>query len=62
MKTRKEQMTTKGSFDNYQNFSGDDSEYQDWYGVIGRSRDSDILEECNFERIVLNLNSIPSLK
>lgn len=49
MKTRKEQMTIVGTVDGYQNFMGDDSYYQDWYGVIGRSRVSDILEECNFE-------------
>jgi hypothetical protein len=43
MKTRKEQMA------GCTNFAGDDSEYQDWYGVAGRSRDSEIWEECNFQ-------------
>ena len=48
MKTRKEQMTS-GGIDGYHNFSGDDSDYQDWFGVAGRSRDSDIMEQSNFD-------------
>lgn len=48
MKTRKEQMTG-GSLDSYDNFLGDDNNYQDWFGILGQSRDSDILERSNFE-------------
>ena len=48
MKTRKEQMTS-GGIDGYNNFLGDDSDYQDWFGVLGQSRDSDVLERSNFE-------------
>lgn len=48
MKTRHEQMTS-GGMDSYSNFSGDDSKYKDWYGVIGQSRDSNALERSNFK-------------
>ncbi len=48
MKTRREQMGS-GGLDGYSNFIGDDSDYQDWYGVLGRSRDSECWEESNFE-------------
>lgn len=47
MRTRREQMTA-GGLDGYGNFIGDDSEYRDWFGVVGRSRDSGCLEESNF--------------
>lgn len=47
LRTRCEQMTS-GGLDGYSNFAGDDSDYRDWYGVVGRSRDSDCLEESNF--------------
>lgn len=53
MKTRKEQMTS-GGIDGYSNFLGDDSEYRNWFGIIGQSRDSDCLERSNF-RIALEL-------
>ncbi len=48
MKTRREQMTGGSGLDSYANFSGDDSDYQDWYGVVGQSRDSDALGRSNF--------------
>lgn len=48
MKTRKEQMTS-GGIDSYRNFIGNDSEYQEWYGILGRSRDSGIIQLSNFE-------------
>lgn len=48
MRTRYEQMTA-GGLDGYDNFAGDDSEYRDWYGVVGRSRDSSCVEESNFQ-------------
>lgn len=48
MKTRFEQMRTKGALDGYQNFIGNDSEYRNWFGVVGRSRDSSCAEESNF--------------
>lgn len=48
MRTRKEQMTS-GGMDSYSNFIGDDSDYQDWFGILGQSRDSDVLERSNFE-------------
>ena len=48
MKTRKEQMTS-GGLDSYSNFIGDDTDYQDWFGVLGQSRDSDCLGRSNFE-------------
>lgn len=48
MKTRYEQMTSSG-LDGYSNFIGDDSDYRDWYGVIGQSRDSTALERSNFK-------------
>jgi hypothetical protein len=51
MKTRYEQMTS-GGIDGYSNFIGDDTEYRDWLGVAGRSRDSRCLEESNFECIL----------
>ena len=47
MQTRSEQMTS-GGIDGYTNFIGDDSDYRDWYGVIGQSRDADALERANF--------------
>jgi len=47
MKTRKQQMQS-GGLDGYDNFLGDDSDYQNWYGILGQSRDSDILEKTNF--------------
>ena len=47
MKTRREQMTS-GGLDGYSNFAGDDSDYRDWFGIVGRSRDSSELEESNF--------------
>ena len=47
MKTRKEQMTG-GGIDSYANFIGDDSNYRDWFGILGHSRDSDVLEQSNF--------------
>ena len=53
MKTRQEQMT-QGGFDGDSNFLGDDSEYRDWFGVLGQSRDSDCLERSNF-RVGLEL-------
>jgi len=44
-------MTQPGCVDGYKNYLGiDDSEYQDWFGVVGRSRDSGILEESNFAK------------
>jgi hypothetical protein len=49
MKTRFQQMTTKGAIDGYSNFIGDDNDYKEWYGVVGQSRDSDCLERSNFE-------------
>lgn len=51
MKTRYEQMTS-GGIDGYNNFSGDDSDYKDWYGVVGRSRDSGPLERSNFRTVL----------
>jgi hypothetical protein len=47
MKTRKEQMTA-GAVDGYNNFMGDDSDYQDWLGFLGQTRDSKALERSNF--------------
>ena len=47
MITRRQSME-KGGLDGYNNFTGDDSEYRDWYDVIGRCRDSDALAESNF--------------
>jgi hypothetical protein len=47
MKTRYEQMAS-GGIDGYSNFLGDDSEYKDWFGVIGQSRDSNALSRSNF--------------
>ena len=49
LKTRYEQMTTPGALDSYKNFLGRDDEYKDWYGIVGRSRDSGVLEESNFD-------------
>ena len=54
MKTRKEQMTG-GGLDGYSNFIGDDSEYCEWYGCGGKSRDSDCLELSNFDCIIAQL-------
>lgn len=49
MKTRYEQMTA-GGLDSYANFGGDDSEYREWLAApLGRSRDSGIMENVNFE-------------
>jgi hypothetical protein len=48
MKTRYQQMTS-GGIDGYSNFSGDDTEYRDWFGILGQSRDSNCLERSNFE-------------
>lgn len=48
MKTRKEQMENS-VLDNYNNFLGDDSDYQDWYVVLGQHRDSNALERSNFK-------------
>lgn len=48
MKTRREQMTA-GGLDGYSNFAGDDSDYADWFGILGRSRDSGTLERSNFD-------------
>lgn len=53
MKTRYETMTTNG-IDNYRNFIGDDTEYKDWYNIIGQSRDSGARARSNF-RIALNM-------
>lgn len=47
MKTRQEQMTG-GGLDGYHNFLGDDSDYRDWFGILGQSRDSEALERSNF--------------
>ena len=52
MKTRREQMSCKGSLDSHANFLCDDSEYLDWYGVAGQSRDSGCLERSNFRCIL----------
>jgi len=49
---------TSGGIDGYGNFSGDDSDYRDWYGFIGQSRDSDVLERSNFEAAVKGLEEI----
>ena len=39
-----------GGLDSYDNFLGDDSDYQDWFvAPLGQSRDSDCLERSNFE-------------
>ena len=57
METRREQMTT-GGIDGHSNFSGDDSEYQDWYGCGGRSRDSGCLEESNFACTIRALEAV----
>lgn len=48
MITRHEQMTS-GGLDSYANFIGDDTDYRDWLGFIGQSRDSGCLERSNFE-------------
>ena len=49
MKTRREQMTG-GGLDSYANFMGDDTDYRDWLAApCGRSRDSDIMENVNFD-------------
>ena len=39
---------TSGALDGDHNFLGDDSEYRDWFGVVGQSRDSAALERSNF--------------
>ena len=39
---------TAGGIDGYSNFLGDDSEYADWFGVVGQHRDSGELEQSNF--------------
>jgi len=49
LKTRYEEMSQPGALDSYNNFVGQDDDYRDWYGVLGRSRDSGPLEESNFE-------------
>lgn len=54
MKTREETMTS-GAIDGYHNFLGDDSEYKDWFNVIGRSRDSECIEESNFDAALKEL-------
>lgn len=54
MKTRYEQMSNRNSIDGYHNFLGNDEEYRNWYGVIGRSRDSTALERSNF-RVALKM-------
>jgi len=49
MKTRK-QMMNGGSIDSYNNFIGDDTDYQEWFvAPLGQSRDSTCLEQSNFE-------------
>lgn len=55
MKTRYEQMTS-GGIDGYSNFIGDDSDYRDWFGLLGRSRDSGCLENSNFNTAVKMLD------
>ena len=55
LKTRYEQMTQRGALDSYSNFLGRDDDYRDWYGVIGRSRDSGLLEKSNFEAALAQL-------
>ena len=47
MKTLNEAMTS-GGIDSWSNYIGDRS-YSDWYMFLGRSRDSHILEESNFQ-------------
>jgi len=49
--TRKETMTS-GGIDGYSNFTGDDDDYKDWYGIAGQSRDSGCLEQSNFKNAV----------
>lgn len=50
----REQSMRRGGLDGYSNFIGDDSEYRDWYDVIGRTRDSEAISESNF-RVALRL-------
>jgi hypothetical protein len=57
MKTRYQQMTA-GAIDGYRNFIGDDSDYRDWLGFIGQSRDSKPLERSNFTVAVARLKAI----
>ncbi len=57
LQTRRQQMTT-GGIDGYSNFMGDDSEYRDWYGFVGRSRDSGQLELSNYAVAVARLEEI----
>lgn len=47
MRTYGEALRNSEGLDSLENYSGDD-QYFDWYMVVGRSRDSDPLEESNF--------------
>ena len=49
---------TSGSLDSYDNFMGDDSDYKDWYGFVGQSRDSLPLERSNFQVVTAELERI----
>ena len=53
MRTRYEQMTSK-ALDGYNNFLGDDTDYRDWFGIVGQSRDSGARERSNF-RVALQM-------
>ena len=57
LRTRYEQMTS-GGLDGYDNFAGDDTDYREWFGFVGQSRDSGALERSNFEVATAELERI----
>ncbi|MEK6880567.1 MAG: hypothetical protein AABY22_13200 [Nanoarchaeota archaeon] len=55
MKTWKESMQ-KGGIDNFNNYLGPSQDYWcDWFIVLGQNRDSNILDQSNFDCVLKHL-------